>query len=238
MDVNLDTNESSVGSPGRGPREIYHKILQEMQKNPAVVPISVYKEFLRFLIATFGQLKYLAEDGKIKEIKCMHARPERAVAKLNQQQNMVLPTTTISQTAIQEAENRRRISNLFQHEVRWNEKKQRAERVIRVVDRPVNIQYTLNLWTKYIADMDQLAATIRLLFNPTMSVNTKFNKVSQIFLVSESDNSTINLADREDRIIKRSFVLSLETYIPNPRFKVTSTGEIQSLGVGVDIADC
>ena len=75
----------------------------------------------------------------------MHARPERAVAKLNQQQNMVLPTTTISQTTIQEAENRRRISNLFQHEVVWDEKTLRAERVIRVVDRPVNIIYTLNL---------------------------------------------------------------------------------------------
>ena len=150
MEVNITTTDS-VGPQGRSSRELYQHILQEMQKNPAVVPISVYKEFLRFLIATFGRLKYLSEDGKIKDVKCMHARPERAVAKLNQQQNMILPTTTISQTAIQEAENRRRINTLLQHEVVWDEEKQRAERVIKIVDRPVTVIYTLNLWTKYVA---------------------------------------------------------------------------------------
>ena len=86
--------------------------------------------------------------------------------------------------------------------------------------------------------MDQLAATVRLMFNPTMRVNTKFDKVSQVFLDSESDNSTITLADREDRIVKRSFTLRLETYIPNPRFKVTSTGEIEQLGVDVGLDGC
>tara|TARA_R110000765_G_scaffold390043_1_gene482663 strand:- start:151 stop:864 length:714 start_codon:yes stop_codon:yes gene_type:complete len=237
MEVNITTTDS-VGPQGRSSRELYQHILQEMQKNPAVVPISVYKEFLRFLIATFGRLKYLSEDGKIKDVKCMHARPERAVAKLNQQQNMILPTTTISQTAIQEAENRRRINTLLQHEVVWDEEKQRAERVIKIVDRPVTVIYTLNLWTKYVADMDQLAATVRLMFNPSMVVITEFDNTSQVFLDGESDNSTINLADREDRIVKRSFTLRLETYIPNPRFKVTSTGEIQRFGVGVDFADC
>jgi preprotein translocase subunit SecA len=222
----------------RSPQQLYHHILDEMQKNPSVLPLSVYKEFLRFFIATFGRLKYKAADGEIRDVKCMHARPERAIAKLNQQQNMILPTTTISQTSIQEAENRRRISSLFQHEIRWNDTAQRTERVIKVVDRPVTIIYTLNLWSKYVADMDQLAAQVRLMFNPTMVLDTPSNSTSQIFLDSESDNFTMNLADREDRIVKRSFNLRLETYIPNPKFLVTSTGEIQSLETEVEIGDC
>ena len=86
--------------------------------------------------------------------------------------------------------------------------------------------------------MDQLAAQVRLMFNPTMVLDTPSNSTSQIFLDSESDNFTMNLADREDRIVKRSFNLRLETYIPNPKFLVTSTGEIQSLETEVEIGDC
>ena len=48
----------------------------------------------------------------------------------------------------------------------------------------------------------------------------------------------MNLADREDRIVKRSFTLVLETYIPNPGFLVTSTGEVLSMETEVEVEDC
>lgn len=224
--VDLETSYT-----GRTPQELYHHILTEMQTNPAVTPLSFYKEFLRFLIARFGQLYFKNSNDEVVRVKCTHARPERAIAKLNQEQNIILPTATVSQVAVQEADNRRRVGSLFIHEKQWNEDIQRAERILRIVDRPVNIMYSLNIWSKYIADMDQLAEQIRLLFNPALTVKTPYDNQSRIFLDSESDNSTLFLADREDRIIKRSFSLRLETYIQNPRFKVTSTGKIERMEI-------
>jgi len=226
---------------GRSSQALYMKLLDEMQSDPSVMgnsPHAEYKEILRFLIARFSGLKYLNEEQKVISVKCTHARPERAIAKLNQQQNIILPTTTVAQTSIEEADNRRRVKPMLIHEVYWDEIKQRAERIIRFVDRPVNLIYTLNIWAKYLEDMDQLAEQVRLIFNPTLAVETPYALHTPAFIVNESDNSSMVLADREDRIVRRAFTIRVETYIKNPRFKITSTGEIQRFNIESPIVDC
>jgi len=67
------------------------------------------------------------------------------------------------------------------------------------------------------------------MFNPTLSINTPLESGTPAFLERESDDSKVVLSDREDRIIKKSFNIRIETYIKSPRFLVTSTGKITVL---------
>ena len=80
-------------------------------------------------------------------------------------------------------------------------------------------------------DMDQLAQQIRLRFNPSIQLNTKFSKGSKAFLASETNNYSLQLGDREDRIIKKTFTAAVETYVRSPKYKVTSTGEIEEFNL-------
>ena len=75
--------------------------------------------------------------------------------------------------------------------------------------------------------MDQIVEQIRLLFNPSLIVETSNTTTASAFIVQETDNSDFDLEDREDRIIRKTFTISLEGYIPNPKFLLTSTGEIE-----------
>ena len=133
----------------------------------------------------------------------------------------------MSQNSIEEADERRRTSTNIIESAVWNEDKQRAERVVGFCDRPVTINYDLNIWSKYMEDLDQLAAHIRLAFNPSITLNTNFSTDSQAFLVSEENNHTFSLADREDRIIRKKLTVSVQTYLKNPKYKITSTGKIE-----------
>jgi len=64
-------------------------------------------------------------------------------------------------------------------------------------------------------------------FNPSLNLITPFSEVVKSFLTSETDASTAEVGDKEDRLIRKTFTLSVEAYIPSPKFKVTSTGKIE-----------
>ena len=156
--------------------------------------------------------------------KCRYGNPERTIARLNEDDNMIVPLITVSQNSIVESEDRRRFSPVIMHTTYWNDQTQRAEWLFSLCDRPVTIQYNINIWCKYMEDMDQLAQQIRLRFNPSIQLNTKFSKDSKAFLASETNNYSLQLGDREDRIIKKTFTAAVETYVRSPKYKVTSTG--------------
>ena len=51
--------------------------------------------------------------------------------------------------------------------------------------------------------------------------------LAQAYITQETDTSTLETSDKQERILRRSFGVRLEAYIPNPKFLVTSTGEIE-----------
>ena len=93
----------------------------------------------------------------------------------------------------------------------------------------MTIQYNINVWAKYIEDMDQLSQQVRLRFNPSIQLKTKFSRDSKVFLASETNNFSFSLGDREDRLIRKTFTASVETYVRSPKYKVTSTGQIEEV---------
>jgi len=186
-----------------------------------------YREALRYIISTLGTLAYINSETELVEVQCVHANPERTIGKLNQDNNIILPIISINQTSSDNADTRRRGAPQILNEKFWSEEKRRAVRVISEAPRAVDIQYGINIWAKYKANLDQLLEQIRLLFNPHLVIKNSYTNVAQAYITAETDNSVVEVEDREDRIIRRSLSVKLEAYIPNPKFLITSTGEIE-----------
>ena len=196
----------------------------------------IYRDSLRAMISAFNDLGYISAEDKFKEIKCLHANAERAIAKLKQEENIVLPMLTISQTTTANDDTRRRQESVLVNEKYWDAEKNRAFRVLSLAPRPINISYQLNVWCKYMADMDQILEQVRLKFNPEMNVPTKFSTIAKAFLDTEEDVGSITAGDKEDRIIKKTFNVVFRTYVPNPKFLVTSTGKIEEFNTEITLS--
>lgn len=209
-------------------------IIRQIEKK-STIPVNAYKEIVRFLLSRFDGLYYLNYEQEAVKVKCRYGNPERTIAKLNGEENIILPLITVSQDVITEAPGRRRnASNLIQSSY-WDEDKQKARRVVSLCDVPVTIQYSINVWAKYMEDLDQLAQKIRLSFNPSLTLETNFSKDSQVFLEAETNNYSFALSDREDRVLRKSFTASVETYIKSPRYLITSSGKIETFKVEADL---
>ena len=174
-----------------------------------------YKDSLRFFISKFNELVYINSEEKVIPIKCVHANAERTIAKLKQENNIILPIVSISQSSSDNDDMRRRSEPSVINESWWSDEKKRAFRVISLAPRAVNIEYSINIWAKYKSNLDQIIEQIRLLFNPHLIVETKYSNTSHAFITQESDNSNLDVGDRQDRVIRRSFILkNIVTKVP------------------------
>ena len=132
---------------------------------------------------------------------------------------------------IEADDSRRRYSQNLLTSSRWSEKEQRARRVVANVSKAVNIVYTINVWTKYTEDMNQLIEQFSEMFNPDLVLETKFGTQTKGFLSDISDTSQVVAGDREDRVLRKQATIEFETYLPTKEYLVTNTGEIESLGL-------
>ena len=186
----------------------------------------VYRESLRSMIASFNDVGYISSEDKWTDVKCIHANAERAIAKLKQENNIILPIISVGQTVSDNDTERQKTESLLVNEKWWDKEKNRAYRVLSLSPRAVNVRYQINLWCKYMSDMDQILEQIRLKFNPEMQVPTEFSTLAKAYMDSEEDVGQVSVTDKEDRILKKTINIVLRTYIPSPKFLVTSTGEI------------
>ena len=168
-----------------------------------------YKDALRYLISTLGNLVYINSEEEVIPIQCVHANAERTIAKLKQENNIILPILSISQNSSDNDDQRRRSEPSIINESWWSDEKKRAFRVLSLAPRAVNIEYSINIWAKYKSNLDQIIEQIRLMFNPHFIVETKYSNTAHGFIMQESDNSTLDIGDRQDRVIRRSFTIKL-----------------------------
>ena len=217
--------ELSALPVGRSSNELFQNRIYQIMKD-ARFSNKIYKEVLRALLSQFN-LYYVDDQERVQTVKIHHGRSERAVAKMFQENNLILPYASVIMTNVAEDSGKRRFEPVLIQRKIWNDATQRAERIISFADVPVKLEYSLNLWTKYVSDMDQIAASIRMKFNPSLNLITPFSEVVKSFLTSETDASTAEVGDKEDRLIRKTFTLSVEAYIPSPKFKVTNTGKIE-----------
>lgn len=210
-------------------------ILEQVLKNSKndKVISEVYKKILSNLIGKFSSLVYINDQDEVTSIPCWHGNAERVIAKIKQESNIVLPVLSVYRDRDELDEDRRRMDSMLVHETYFDKVKNRAVRVVSLAPAPTNITYKLSVWTKYTQDMDHVCEQIRRLFNPNILVSTIHNTQAVAFLEEEASSSEAVVSDGQDRILKRSFVISLETYIPNPKFLITNTGVIESINTEV-----
>ena len=228
--INYSTGDITTSSTGEHPMVWAREKIAQRTTKMNRIPM-FYKEALRYVISKLGTLVYINSETELIDVKCVHANPERTIGKLEQDNNIILPIVSINQNQSQNADSRRRGAPQIVNEVLWSDARKRAVRVISEAPRAVDIEYGLNIWCKYKADMDQLCEQIRLLFNPHLVVKNSYTNTAMAYIDSENDQSTLEVADREERILQRTFNLKLEAYIPNPKFLITNTGEIEELGL-------
>jgi len=209
--------------------QVLKEIVEKTNASRGMFSQKVFKDILRFLISTFSGIHYVDKNNNSINVKCFHANQERAVARSTVGDNITIPAITISEDSSSDNISRRRYGTMLVHEKCWHKRQQKAIRTLSLAPMPVDITYTINIWTKYKEDMDQIREHIFLLFNPDLEVDIKSNNVTKSFIVSESEIEQGEAPDREDRILKKSIQISVETYIPSPKFLYTSTGRIENL---------
>lgn len=206
------------------------KVIYKMTRSKDNISF-VYRESLRSMIASFNDVGYIDSEEKFNDIQCIHANAERAVAKLKQENNIILPIISIGQTVSDNDTSRQKTESLLVNEKYWDAEKQKAIRVLSLAPRAVNVKYQVNIWTKYMSDMDQILEQIRLKFNPEMQVPTEFSTLAKAYLDSEEDVGQVTVSDKTDRVLKKTLNIVLRTYIPSPKFLYTSTGKIEEFKV-------
>ena len=192
---------------------------------------SYYKELLRFMLSKFNNLVTLNPEDEVIQVRSINATAERTVAKLYQENNIVLPLISISQEVSEDDGDRVRPNLSVISKSYWDSKRKRALRVIGYPPRAINVNYSVNIWTKYKEDIDQLAEQVRLLFSPGLQVVTSKSNSTLAFINREDDNSSLLVGDREDRIIRKTFLVSVEGYLEYPEYLVTSTGEVKEFNI-------
>lgn len=207
----------------------------EFKKNSKHIPF-IYRDTLKALLSSLSGICYINSEGESTQISKVYANQERAIAVMNKGENITLPIISVSQTTSKLDNDRRRPSMRLIYSTIKRPRDNRAYRVITAAPAAVNIEYNINIWTKYLSDMDQIIEQIRVMFNPSIRVVSDDFKLDFVcFLSEEEDNSDKVVKSGEERDIKRSIGLEVEGYIPSPKFLITSTGRIQMLGLDFDI---
>ena len=86
---------------------------------------------------------------------------------------------------------------------------------------------------RYKSDLDQITEQIRTKFYPSLDIPTTYSDFNPAFLVEEIDQTSVDLGDKEDRILRKAFGIQIQTYIPTAKYLITSTGEIEKVGQDV-----
>ena len=198
---------------------------------------NVYKESLRSMLNIFGNIYYIDGNSNRVKLNCSHGNPERIAGRIKSDNTLVLPMITIVETQTESDPERMRYQNIVS-ETMWDPDKRKATRVLSLPPRPINITYDINIWCKYKADMDMIRSSVFSLFSPDINIPTKYSVHNKAFINSEREVGSLTAADTGDRIIQKTISVSLQTYIPSPKFLFTNTGEIQEFNFNTTLDDC
>jgi len=236
MDIN--STESSGVSPttikGRTANEIARELIARSHAKASNVSF-VYRELLRSVINTFSGFVVIDSEEKVIDVQAIHATQERAIAKLTEETNLILPIISVDQPKSSRTDSRQKYKPLVVTEKYWDEKKQRSVRLISLVPSPIEIEYEVSVWAKYKNDLDQITEQLHSLFNPDLELVTAFATNIKLFISDEVLDSNLVVSDREDRVLKRIFKLRASTYIPSPKFLMTSTGAIEDFHIEYEL---
>lgn len=186
------------------------------------------------MIDLFRNLVVLDEDGKAWPVPIIWGTQEKAVAAIIQKNvrkdnslvvdRPVLPFMAIHSSELSFARDRY-IYHKAQTIFRSTDNQQLTQTELRNKDTvfgvtkglPIDVGYTLYVWTYYVEDMNQIVEQILLKFSPITYI-----KVQEVFweigvtLDSVANNIDTEPGDKAERVVKYQFNFTAQTYIPQP----------------------
>jgi len=218
---------------------IIREWLNDLERNATKVKSETIRETIKALQTIFSsKLLIIRIDGTEQLVDCIPGNQERVIAALrNVDRNLQLPITSIKFNGIDQIAERKKYKNLIVATSEWSEKEQRAIRIISFVPKQINIGLSLSIWSKYQDDLLQLTEQIEYLFRPDIQIITKFADNSKVFLNVDSNDSVEIIGDGEQRVLRRTFSLTCETYLHSPKFRITNTGEIEKFNSEIQIVE-
>ena len=221
---------SSLG-PVKGPRPLVHglrKRLWEFEKYNTSKSNDTLREttkaFRRYLERN---IHFLDEESEYKKVDVIYAYPERAIAQFNRDKNLRLPIVSVGLESIDHNEERLRYTPMVSFSTVWDEKERRAIRIAQFLPKQVEIYYSLNIWTKYQEDLNQILEAVELEFQPHLELSTKYADNVKFFIDNREDLTDVVVQSGEQRILRFAFTIKCETYIPHKSYRVTNTGQIE-----------
>jgi len=187
----------------------------------------IYKETLRELQNHFSDVWYTNEENEKVEVEVYHAFAERAISKKLKDNTLILPIITVGQSSAETDQDRGRFRSVLLNETWWDVDAERAIRTLSLAPVPVTINYEVSIWAKYTYNMDMVVQMLRTKFNPALEIDPPSSPKAKVFLTGEDNESSMVVGDGEDRLIRKNLLISVETYITYPRYRVTSTGRIE-----------
>ena len=216
--------------------DYFRKKIQELEIEAPIEKTDFYRDYTEFIIRKMGTISTVNDEGEAVKANAFFANPERAIAKIKEDRNLVLPLISVAIDDISEDADRRRTSTNIDIETRWDTGSNRAIRVVSKVPKPINLSFTVNVWAKYVEDMNQVVESIMLMFNPSLNFKTSKSNVTKAFIDRVSDTSVMSAGDREDRVVRKAITVRAEAYITYPKYQVTSTGKIEALNTEWDVS--
>jgi hypothetical protein len=201
--------------------------LEKLESSASFQKPDFYRVFTRRLKEIFSSFKVLKGDETIREVDVIYANPERAVAKIVEGKTQNLPLLSLQLDGVSVDERRQKPMEALVERKFWIPEKQRAIRYMALAPVAANLAFVLNIWGKYVEEVNQLTEQIMLQFRPNLRVDIREDEVYQAYLKDVSDSSNMAVGDRQDRIIKRQVRFEVQSYIPSKVFRFTNTGEIQ-----------
>ena len=198
--------------------------------------VNFYREYTQSLIDNLGGLSIVDTQGRaLQDIEVFFANQERAVAKITESKNLRLPVVSVAIINTQEDVNRRKPDFNVVMERKFDVTTRRAMRVVSLAPKALNLMYRINLWGKYIEDVNQLSEQVENLFRPSLPVPTSFGNSTPAFIAYSTDQSTLTAGDRQDRIVQKAFTINVEGYLPQNKYILATNGKIKSLIVPTEL---
>tara|TARA_R110002012_G_scaffold60510_1_gene158379 strand:+ start:423 stop:1259 length:837 start_codon:yes stop_codon:yes gene_type:complete len=199
------------------------------RENKNFKSLEFYRATSKELLGLLSTGQILGTDNKIAKVETFYANYERAIAMLFKTRNLTLPLMTLAISDTKEDPDRRRPDFDIEYWTVHNKETRRHTRVASLAPKAVKISYTLNLWTRYVEDMNQLLEYVMQLFRPHLRVETNFMTNACAFITAVSDNSTLDAPDRKDRVIRKTVTFEVETYMPTRQYQIQSNGDITDM---------
>lgn len=204
---------------------IYQDIATQLEtlEKGAATKSDFYRDYTQDLMEGLD-VSILDSEAKTLKVPIIYGSMERAVAKIKETQNLTLPIMSLHIGDAEETTSHRKPNFLVDTFSFFDVNSKQAYRVVSRAPKAVTLTYRLILWAKYTEDMNQIMEHLQLLFQPNLKLSRKNKDSSIASLVDVLDMSSHQVADRQDRVLRKQIFLQIEAYLPNKSYLMSSEG--------------